>query len=398
MSARLAAPHSRTPRSAANHRPCFIRISSLSRASPVGRRPLIWRRQKPCSNLPEGSADYLKRDRSQVESVARPRSCPSVAPGPGSLARSRVDDDRRARSYTTCADAAATLLRLNRRKGPGDRGMEEEESRPFGLKWRLICWNRLRIWVGLRDPGVAQPCQPWGDVLEVNRDALERERCALEQLLVVSCPDNVGDRVRGREFSHLVDGDRVTLLERRQVFESSRAVRSRIEVDSPHLPGEAKCVVSDQVWRRGVERLENVGVTHHEQLGTLNSSAEPCHAPGFEQRNIGPQNRLRRSFQRPDEGAHLKSVAVLKSLFKGATGHLNRGQRSRGRIRAGGLRDGGRRGPVRHHDYCESNRIRVAHRVGSSAGRRSSFHGFVRNSVPRASPVRGPDLEALETV
>src|SRR5947209_8383989 len=69
MSARLAAPHSRTPRSAANHRPCFIRIPSLSRASPVGRRPLIWRRQKPCSNLPEGSADYLKRDRSQVETI-----------------------------------------------------------------------------------------------------------------------------------------------------------------------------------------------------------------------------------------------------------------------------------------------------------------------------------------
>src|SRR5439155_20481340 len=80
-------------------------------------------------------------------------------------------------------DAAATLLRLNRRKGPGDRSMEEEESRPFGLKWRLIRWNRLRIWVGLRDPGVAQPHQPWGDVLEVNRDAPEREGCAPEQLL-----------------------------------------------------------------------------------------------------------------------------------------------------------------------------------------------------------------------
>src|SRR5207249_2951909 len=212
--------------------------------------------------------------------------------------------------------------------------MEEEESRPFGLKWRLIRWNRLRIWVGLRDPGVAQPHQPWGDVLEVNRDAPEREGCAPEQLLVVSCPDDVGYRVRGREFSHLVDRDRVTLLERLQVFEASRAVRSRIEVDSPHLPGEPKCVVSDQVWRRGVERLENVGVTHHEQLGTLNSSAELCHATGFEQRNIGPQDRLRRSFQRPDEEAHLKSVTVLKSLFKAATGHLNRGQRSRGRIRA----------------------------------------------------------------
>src|SRR5436309_6009771 len=105
--------------------------------------------------------------------------------------------------------------------------MEEEESRPFGLKWRLIRWNRLRIWVGLRDPGVAQPHQPWGDVLEVNRDAPEREGCAPEQLLVVSCPDDVGYRVRGREFSHLVDRDRVTLLERRQVFEASRAVRSR---------------------------------------------------------------------------------------------------------------------------------------------------------------------------
>jgi len=44
MSARLAAPHSRTPRSATNHRPCFILISSLSRAWPVARRPLIRRR------------------------------------------------------------------------------------------------------------------------------------------------------------------------------------------------------------------------------------------------------------------------------------------------------------------------------------------------------------------
>ena len=114
--------------------------------------------------------------------------------------------------------------------------MEEEESRPFGLKWRLIGWNRLRIWVGLREPGVAQPHQPWGDVLEVNRDASERERCALEQLLVVSCPDDVGHRVRGREFSHLVDRDGVTLLKRRQVFEPSCAVWSRIEVDSPHPP------------------------------------------------------------------------------------------------------------------------------------------------------------------
>src|SRR5437763_1703867 len=107
--------------------------------------------------------------------------------------------------------------------------MEEEESRPFGLKWRLIRWNRLRIWVGLGDPRVA----------------------------------------------------------------------------------------------------------------------EPCHATGFEQRNIGPQNRLRRSFQRPDEGAHLKSVAVLEALLKATAGHLNRGQRSRRRSRAGGLRDGGPRGPVR---------------------------------------------------
>src|SRR5207247_11091698 len=126
MSARLAAPHSRTPRSAANHRPCFIRISSLSRASPVGRRPLIWRRQKPCSNLPEGSADYLKRDRSQVGNDQ--------------------SEGAAGQPYTTCVDAAATLLRLDRKKGPGDRGMEEEESRPFGLKWQLIRWNRLRIW------------------------------------------------------------------------------------------------------------------------------------------------------------------------------------------------------------------------------------------------------------
>src|SRR5438552_5916481 len=369
MSARLAAPHSRTPRSAANHRPCFIRIPSLSRASPVGRRPLIWRRQQPCSNLPEGSADYPKRDRSQVETIK-----PRVPRG----------------NHTTCADAAATLLRLDRRKGPGDRGMEEEESRPFGLKWRLIRWNRLRIWVGLRDPGVAQPHQPWGDVLEVNRDAPEREGCAPEQLLVVSCPDDVGYRVRGREFSHLVDRDRVTLLERLQVFEASRAVRSRIEVDSPHLPGEPKCVVSDQVWRRGVERLENVGVTHHEQLGTLNSSAELCHATGFEQRNIGPQNRLRRSFQRPDVDAHLKSVAVLKSLFKAAAGHLDRGQRSRGRIGAGGLRDSGPRGPVRHQDYGESNRIRVAHRV-PTAGRRGAWPTIVRLSCGYP-PFRGPCL------
>src|SRR5439155_889246 len=140
--------------------------------------------------------------------------------------------------------------------------------------------------------------------------------------------------------------DRIALLERRQVFERSRAVRSRIEVDSPHLPGEPKGVVSDQVWRRGVERLEKVGVTHHEQLGTLNSPAELCHAPGFEQRNIGPQNRLRRAFQGPDEGAHLRSVAVLESLYEAAPGQLNRGERSRRRIRAGGLRHGGPRAPV----------------------------------------------------
>src|SRR5438552_17074588 len=313
MSARLAAPHSRTPRSAANHRPCFIRIPSLSRASPVGRRPLIWRRQQPCSNLPEGSADYPKRDRCQVETIK-----PRVPRG----------------NHTTCADAAATLLRLDRRKGPGDRGMAQEESRPFGLKWWLIRWNRLRIWVGLRDPGVAQPCQPWGEVLEVNRDALERERCALEQLLVVSCPDDVGYRVRGREFSHLVDRDRIALLKRRQVFERSRAVRAGIEVDAPRLPGQPKCGVSDQVRHRGVERLGTVAVPPHRHLGPRTPSPNPCNAPGFEQRNIGPQNRLRRSFQRPDEEAHLKSVTVIKSLLNAATGHSNPGPRSRGGIRS----------------------------------------------------------------
>src|SRR5213594_4260046 len=73
MSARLAAPHSRTPRSPANHRPCFIRISSLSMASPVGRRPLIWRRQKPCSTarglgrLPEAGPEPSRECRAPEE-------------------------------------------------------------------------------------------------------------------------------------------------------------------------------------------------------------------------------------------------------------------------------------------------------------------------------------------
>src|SRR5437870_12260667 len=60
----------------------------------------------------------------------------------------------------------APRLRLNRRKSPRDRSMEDEESRSFGLEWRLIRWNRLRFWVGLMDPGVAEPDQPWSDVLE----------------------------------------------------------------------------------------------------------------------------------------------------------------------------------------------------------------------------------------
>src|SRR5213593_1416966 len=103
--------------------------------------------------------------------------------------------------------------------------MEEKESRPFGLKRRLIRWNRLRIWIGLRDPGVAQPHQSWGDVLEVNRDAREREGCALDQLQVISRQDEVGYGVRSREFSHVVDRDGFTLLKRRQVFEAPRSVR-----------------------------------------------------------------------------------------------------------------------------------------------------------------------------
>src|SRR5258705_4089038 len=126
--------------------------------------------------------------------------------------------------------------------------MEEEESWPAGLKWRFVCWNRLRIWIGLRDPGVAQPRQPRGDVLEVDRDALEREWCAVDQLLVVSRQDQVGHGVRGRELPHLVDRYGVTLLERRQVLEASCPVRIGIKVDSPHLPGQPKCIVSDQVW------------------------------------------------------------------------------------------------------------------------------------------------------
>src|SRR5207244_9888701 len=89
-----------------------------------------------------------------------------------------------------------------------------------------------------------------------------------------------------------------------------------------------------------------------------------------------------------DEEAHLKSVAVLKSLFKAATGHLNRGQRSRGRTRAGGLRDRGPRGPVRHQDYGESNRIRVAHRVGPSGIRTG------QRARPRRIVAELPDPEA----
>src|SRR5438477_8790897 len=228
--------------------------------------------------------------------------------------------------------------------------MEDEESRPFGLKWRLICWNGLRILIGLRDPGVAQPHQPWGDVLEVNGDALERERYAVDQLQVISRQDEVGYRVRGREFSHVVDRDGFTLLKRRQVFEAPCSIRTRIKVDTPHLPGEPKCIVSHQVWRRDVEGLENVHVTHNEQLGTLNSSAELYHTARFEQRNIGAQNRLCRSFKRPDETAHLKSVPVLKTLFKAATGNLNRGERGRGRRQAKGSRNGGSRERVHHQD------------------------------------------------
>src|SRR5438309_3382054 len=136
--------------------------------------------------------------------------------------------------------------------------MQEEESRSFRLKWRLVDWNRLRIRIRLRYTSVAEPHEPWSDVLEVNRHALQRKRSTRDQHQVVSRQHEVGYCIRGREFSHLVDRDGVTLLERGQVFERARPVRSRIEVDAPGLPCEPKCVVSDQVGRRGVERLEKV--------------------------------------------------------------------------------------------------------------------------------------------
>src|SRR6266705_3706180 len=80
MSARPVAPHSRTPRSAAKHRPCLIRISSLSRASPVGRRPLTWRRQKACSNLPEAHVRLATGAVIGVTAAAHGRRAPRGSP------------------------------------------------------------------------------------------------------------------------------------------------------------------------------------------------------------------------------------------------------------------------------------------------------------------------------
>ena len=105
--------------------------------------------------------------------------------------------------------------------------MQEEESRSFRLKWRLVDWNRLRIRIRLRYTSVAEPHEPWSDVLEVNRHALQRKRSTRDQYQVVSRQHEVGYCIRGREFSTPDDIRDVA----RPVLRHRLALRAEAELD-----------------------------------------------------------------------------------------------------------------------------------------------------------------------